>query len=92
MPRRHIFIRGRVQGVFFRASIIERARADGLTGWVRNRFDGAVETVAEGPVEALDALAAYCKKGPTGAVVRELKIEDEQETGEFDAFNVRSEA
>jgi len=92
MPRHHIFIRGRVQGVFFRASIIERARPAGLTGWVRNRFDGAVEAVIEGPPDALDDLRAYCKKGPPGAIVRELEVIEESETGEFESFSVWSEA
>jgi acylphosphatase len=92
MPRHHLFIRGRVQGVCFRASIIERAVPAGLTGWVRNRFDGAVEAVIEGKAGALDDLHAYCRKGPPGAVVREYEIVEETETGEFDSFGFRSDA
>lgn len=92
MARLHALIRGRVQGVFFRASVVERARAADVVGWVRNRFDGAVEVVAEGPDEALRSLRDYCRKGPPGAHVRELELIDEPETGEFDAFDVRSEA
>jgi len=92
MPRIHAFIRGRVQGVFFRASILEQARELGLIGWVRNRRDGAVELVAEGDALALDALRRYCKTGPSGAVVRDLEVNDERETGEFEDFGLRPEA
>ena len=92
MPRFHALIRGRVQGVFFRASIVELARSLGLKGWVRNRFDGSVEVVAEGDAAAIEALRGYCKKGPADAIVRDLEIIDEPETGEFHAFGVRSEA
>jgi acylphosphatase len=92
MPRLHALIHGRVQGVFFRASIIELARPLGLKGWVRNRLDGSVEVVAEGDAAAIDALRAYCKKGPPDAIVREFEIIDEPETGEFKAFGVRAEA
>jgi acylphosphatase len=91
MPRLHLIIRGHVQGVFFRASIADVARLDGLTGWVRNRFDGAVETVAEGPKDALEVLRAFCKRGPRGAVVSEVEAIEEPPTGEFDRFDVRPE-
>jgi acylphosphatase len=91
MPRLHAFIRGRVQGVFFRASIIEQARALDVAGFVRNRHDGAVEVVAEGAAEALATLRQYCKKGPPGAIVREFDVVDEPESGEFNGFGVRPE-
>ena len=92
MARLHALIRGRVQGVFFRASVVEHARDAGIVGWVRNRFDGAVEVVAEGPIEALARLRDYCGKGPPGAFVGAVELIDEPETGEFDSFGVRSEA
>lgn len=91
MPRIHVLIHGRVQGVFFRASVVERALALGLTGWVRNRRDDSVECVAEGERPALDALLAYCRTGPPGAVVDEVSVRDERETGEFDSFGYRSD-
>jgi acylphosphatase len=91
MPRLHAFIRGRVQGVFFRASIIEQARALDIAGFVRNRHDGAVEVVAEGAADALATLRQYCKKGPPGAIVREFDVIDEAESGEFNGFGVRPE-
>lgn len=89
MARLHALIHGHVQGVFFRSSIEERAQDLGLSGWVRNRSDGAVEVVAEGREAALTALRDYCKKGPPGAVVRDVELIDEHETGDFDGFRVR---
>jgi len=86
MPRLHAIIRGRVQGVFFRASVVEEARALGVAGFVRNRLDGAVEVVAEGATVALAALRRYCAKGPPGALVREVEVTDAPESGEFREF------
>jgi len=90
MGRLHAIIRGSVQGVFFRASIVERARELGLVGWVRNRYDGSVECVAEGDAQRLLALRAYCESGPPGAHVERVETIDEPETGGFTSFVVRS--
>ena len=90
MGRLHAIIRGAVQGVFFRASVVERARELGLVGWVRNRYDGAVEFVAEGDGERLLALRAYCESGPPGARVVSVETIDEPETGAFTSFVVRA--
>ena len=60
---------GRVQGVFFRASCVERARALGLGGWVRNTLDGGVEAEFEGESDAVDAIVAWCAEGPPFARV-----------------------
>lgn len=90
MGRLHAIIRGRVQGVFFRASIVEQARSLGLVGWVRNRCDGSVECVAEGDGERLLALRAYCESGPPGAEVERVDLVEESEAGGFTSFDVRS--
>jgi len=90
VSRLHAIIRGRVQGVFFRASILEKARSLGLVGWVRNRYDGSVECVAEGDGERLLALRVYCESGPPGAYVEHVDYLDEPENGEFTSFDVRS--
>ncbi len=86
MGRVHFIVRGRVQGVFFRASAQEEARRRHLTGWVRNRTDGAVELVAEGREEALESFTAWCRRGPAGAKVEALEEISETETGRFSDF------
>jgi acylphosphatase len=90
MGRLHVIIQGRVQGVFFRASIVERARSLGLVGWVRNRYDGSVECVAEGDGERLLALRSYCETGPPGAFVEHIDYIDEPESGDLTSFELRS--
>lgn len=70
--RVHLLIRGRVQGVYYRASMLQEAQKLGLTGWVRNRPDGSVEAVAEGPRSQLEKLISWCWKGPPGAKVSRI--------------------
>ena len=74
MQRYRIVVRGLVQGVFYRASTRERAAALGLAGWVVNRADGSVLIEAQGPAEALDALVAWCRQGPTDARVDDVEV------------------
>jgi acylphosphatase len=82
-------IRGRVQGVYFRASTVQRARQLGVTGWVTNCLDGSVEVLAEGASEQLDELVAWCHRGPTGARVEAVDLDRQDFRGEFDDFHVR---
>ncbi len=65
---------GRVQGVFFRDTCRRKARSAGVSGWVRNRPDGRVEAVFEGPPGAVEALVAWCRDGPPQAVVEGVEI------------------
>ena len=65
--RRRLLVHGRVQGVFFRDSIRERARREGVAGWARNRDDGTVEVVLEGAESAVASVAAFCETGPPQA-------------------------
>lgn len=67
-------ITGRVQGVFFRQTTREQARMLGLNGWVRNMDDGTVEMEAVGPRQKVDALLAWCHKGPPAAKVDAVQI------------------
>jgi acylphosphatase len=69
-----VTVRGLVQGVAFRAATGDRARTRGVTGWVRNRPDGAVEAVFEGPEEAVRSLVDWCRRGPSGAVVESVEV------------------
>ncbi len=89
MKRAHIFVSGRVQGVFYRATTQEVARRLRLRGWVRNLPDGRVEIVAEGPEDALKALIDWCWEGPPLARVEDVKVIWEEPTGEFEDFVVR---
>ncbi len=68
-------VTGMVQGVFYRASTKDAARARGLTGWVRNCDDGAVELEAEGPAEQIDELVAWLRRGPPAARVAAVDVE-----------------
>lgn len=88
--RAHVWVKGRVQAVGFRAHVEYEARQiRGLTGWVRNVGYDTVEALAEGEREKVDRFIEVMKEGPYGARVDESKVEWENPTGEFDRFGVR---
>ena len=80
--RVRVRVRGRVQGVFFRAETRARAESFGLDGWVRNAPDGSVEAVFEGEPERLESMVGWCRRGPAGAFVDEIEVVREEPTGE----------
>jgi acylphosphatase len=86
--RVRMIISGRVQGVWFRDSTRGKARELGVYGWVRNRHDGDVEVLAEGPEEKVSQLIAWCHHGPPHAGVTLVKEIPEEWQGEFDSFNI----
>jgi len=86
--RAHVRVRGRVQGVFFRAELRERARSRRLAGWVRNNPDGTVEAVLEGPAEGVESVLAWCGRGPAGAEVDDVEVDWESPDDE-QGFSVR---
>ena len=87
--RAHVFVSGRVQGVFFRQKTKQQAESFGVTGWVRNLPDGRVETVFEGEEEAVKALVEYCHHGPSYARVTNIDASWEDYRGEFSDFKMR---
>jgi acylphosphatase len=87
--RLHAVVHGVVQGVNFRTSTQRKAADLNLTGWVRNLWDGTVETVAEGPCSALERFEAYLHRGPSAAYVESVDVTYGEATGEFRAFNIR---
>jgi len=88
--RAHVWVKGRVQAVGFRAHVEYSARQiGGLTGWVRNVGYDTVEAIAEGEREKVERFIEMMKEGPRGARVDESKVEWEEVTGEFDRFGVK---
>jgi acylphosphatase len=87
--RVHVWVTGRVQGVFYRGTAERVAQGLGLAGWVRNMDDGRVEAVAEGPKDALDQFIAWCHTGPDAARVDDVRTEWSAPTGEFQGFATR---
>ena len=87
--RLHLRIHGHVQGVFFRASAAKLARRMGLCGWVRNRSDGSVELVAEGPKDAILTLEEWCQNGPELAQVDDVESTWGDPVGMENEFDVR---
>ena len=84
---RRLAVRGRVQGVGYRFSMVEAAERLGVTGWVRNRADGSVEAIVQGTPEAVDAVIAWARKGPRSAMVQSVEVEDAE--GHFVSFESR---
>jgi acylphosphatase len=88
LQRRRVRVRGRVQGVWFRASTAEEARRRGVAGWVCNRRDGSVEAVFEGPAEAVQVLLGFVAQGPPHARVDAVDVREEAPEG-AQGFEVR---
>lgn len=87
--RSHLWITGRVQGVFFRQSTRQAAREiGGLQGWVRNLGDGRVEVLVQGPAPAVEALVAFCQHGPADARVDHLEVRPEPVGADLDEFHI----
>ena len=86
--RAHLYITGKVQGVFYRLNTQRAATPLNLAGWVRNLPDGAVEAVAEGQRADVEQLIAWCHKGSGNARVDEVRVDWGEYTGEFSGFEV----
>jgi acylphosphatase len=73
---KHVFIRGRVQGVGFRVAMIDAAREAGAVGWVRNCRDAAVEAFVQGEASAVTRIVDWCSRGPRGAHVTDVEANE----------------
>jgi acylphosphatase len=89
LKRIHVYISGRVQGVFFRAETQRTAKSFHLAGWVRNMTDGRVEACFEGKDANIDKMLAWCHIGPRAARVEEVLTEEEPYTNEFHDFTIK---
>ena len=86
--RAHVYVSGKVQGVYFRATTREEARKQDVDGWVRNHDDGRVDAVFEGPEEDVESLIEFCHQGSKAARVDDVEVSYEEPQGE-DGFRVR---
>lgn len=87
--RAHLFIGGRVQGVFYRAFTRNVAVKLGLSGWVKNLYDGRVEAVFEGDKTLIEQAIQHCQVGPAGAHVNDLQVVWEPYSGEEKGFEIK---
>lgn len=86
--RVHVWVSGRVQGVYFRYKTLEEARRYGVTGWVRNLIDGRVEAVFQGDEAAVTHMIMFCREGPAYARVDHVQVRPEEYDCEFCGFEI----
>lgn len=86
---RHLRITGRVQGVGYRWNTARQAQALGVKGWVRNRLDGSVEALVNGPADAVQALIDWARRGPVGSRVDGVVVSDAEAGGVLTGFEQR---
>ena len=88
MKRARVVVHGSVQGVYFRDTTRRQALRRGVAGWVRNNWDGTVEAVFEGEPEAVARMVELCRRGPRGAIVERVDVDDEPVEG-LRGFEIR---
>ncbi len=88
MPTVHLIVKGKVQGVFYRATAKKTAHEHGITGWVQNTDEGHVEIVASGSQQALEKFIEWCRQGPSRAKVTGVET-NEKEEQLFDEFEIK---
>jgi len=86
--RVHVIVKGRVQGVFFRAYTSDEAKKLNLAGWVRNRTDGSVEAIVEGDAESIDTMLRWFYQGSPGSRVTEVHVQEESPIGDSSTFEI----
>ena len=87
--RLHALITGMVQGVGFRFFVLRSAEELGLAGWVRNRWDGTVEMVAEGSQPSLEKLLRFLQRGPYPGTTSQVQYDWLPASGEFSTFHIK---
>lgn len=87
--RAHVFVSGRVQGVFFRDKTRRKAEELNVQGWVRNLPDGRVEAVFEGAKESVEKMVDWVREGPAFAQVDNMKLSWQDHTGEYNSFEIK---
>lgn len=85
----HVYVSGRVQGVFFRATTRKQARKRGVTGWVKNLRDGRVEAVFEGDEQKVKEMLDFCHEGSSSARVQDVEVDWKEYRDEFSDFEIR---
>ena len=88
MTAKHITVKGRVQGVFFRRNAQQKADELNITGWVRNMDDDTVEIVAQGEENELQKFIEWCKEGPSKAIVENVEIKEKATDNSFRRFSI----
>ena len=86
--RVRVFVKGKVQGVFFRQALKVKAKQNNVFGWVKNLKDGRVEALLEGQDESVNVLVEWCHGGPANARVEDVEIINEKYSNEFSKFDV----
>jgi acylphosphatase len=86
--RAHVFVSGKVQGVFFRSKTRSEAKENHVTGWVRNLDDERVEAIFEGEEENVERLVEFCRKGPVGAKVDAVDVIWQPYSGDYAGFEI----
>ncbi len=88
--RAHVFIKGKVQGVYFRHNTKQVATEHRVTGWVCNLSDGRVEAVFEGYKTDVNDVIEWCHVGPTNSRVHDVDVRFEKYSGEFSSFTINN--
>lgn len=84
----HVYVTGRVQGVYFRQNTVDEAERLGLTGWVKNLYDGRVEALFEGESELIDQMLEWCRQGPSMSRITNVEYYEKEYTGAFKDFTI----
>lgn len=89
MPAKHLFVYGKVQGVFYRKSAKHIAEKLKLIGWIKNRPDGSVESIIQGEEFAILKFLEWCRMGPAGASVEKIEIKEINDFDNLKQFSIK---